>query len=420
MTSSRGYDAHAQAAASAASPTPESNPPRNDAVTVLLVEDDDGDALLVEDLLAETLERARVSRVRTFADALGKLDAGVDCVLLDLQLPDAAGLDTVMRLRARAPDISLVVLTGLDDEAAGAAAVDAGAQDYLVKGKVEGDQLARAIRYSISRRQATDAQHQLRMAEAQSREVARLERGLAPKPLIDEGSVWISSRYRSGRDRALLGGDFFDVAEAPDGRLRVLIGDVCGHGPDEAAIGVCLRAAWRALAVSELDGTLSMSALERVLEHESDIPQLFATLCTLEIEPAQTSASVMLAGHPPPMLIDESAVTVLAPASTGPPIGLAEGHWSPTRLELPGGWVMLLYTDGITDARTDGGEERLGIDGLKRLLSDCMAADPHWRRRPDALLGELIARAEQMNGGELTDDVAMLLIGSRGQRSSGS
>jgi serine phosphatase RsbU (regulator of sigma subunit) len=383
-------------------------------VFVLLVEDDDGDALLVEDLLAETLHGARIVRSRTFAGALRELDANVDCVLLDLKLPDAEGLDTVVRLRTRAPDIPLIVLTGLDDEAAGAGAVDAGAQDYLVKGKVEGDQLARAIRYSIGRRQASDAQHQLRLAEVQSHEVARLERGLAPKPLIDDSSVWISSRYRSGRNRALLGGDFFDVAEAPDGRLRVLIGDVCGHGPDEAAIGVCLRAAWRALAVSELDGALVMGALERVLEHESDIPQLFATLCTIEIEPSQASASVMLAGHPPPLLIDGSAVSAIAHAGSGPPIGLVEGSWSPTQLELPRAWVMLLYTDGITDARQQGGSERVGIDGLKRLLSDCMAADPEWRERPDRLLGELIARAEQMNGEELTDDVAMLLIGSRG------
>jgi DNA-binding response OmpR family regulator len=84
---------------------------------------------------------------------------------LDLKLPDAEGLDTVVNVRAHAPHIPLIVLTGLDDEAAGAAAVDAGAQDYLVKGQVDGGQLARAIRYAIGRRQADDAQQQLRLAE---------------------------------------------------------------------------------------------------------------------------------------------------------------------------------------------------------------------------------------------------------------
>jgi DNA-binding response OmpR family regulator len=160
-----------------------------DAIRVLLVEDDDGDALLVDDLLTDALPGARIARSRTFGDALAELDAGIDCVLLDLQLPDAAGLDTVIRLRAQAPAIPLIVLTGLDDAAAGVAAVDAGAQDYLVKGNVDGAQLARAIRYAIVRRQAADAQHELRLADVQAREVARLERGLAPRPLVHADSV---------------------------------------------------------------------------------------------------------------------------------------------------------------------------------------------------------------------------------------
>ena len=298
-------------------------------VGVLLVEDDDGDALLVDDLLSEALPGARIARGRTFGDALAELDAGIDCVLLDLQLPDTEGLDTVVRFRKLAPEIPLIVLTGLDDEAAGIAAVDAGAQDYLVKGNVDGGQIARAIRYAIGRRQAESAQQQLRLAEAQAREIARLERGLAPRPLIDDGTVWIASRYHSGRNRALLGGDFFDVAETPEGRLRIVIGDVCGHGPDEAAIGVCLRAAWRALAVAGVDSAGIMLALERVLEHEREIPQLFTTLCALEIELDQHAADMVLAGHPPPILIDGTSVATLSQPRGAPPIGLGHKRWSP-------------------------------------------------------------------------------------------
>jgi serine phosphatase RsbU (regulator of sigma subunit) len=386
-----------------------------DGVSVLLVEDDDGDALLVDDLLTEALRGARIARSRTFGDALAELDTGIDCVLLDLQLPDTEGLDTVVRFRTRAPEIPLIVLTGLDDEAAGIAAVDAGAQDYLVKGSVDGHQIARAIRYAIGRRQAESAQQQLRLAEAQTREIARLERGLAPRPLIGDSTVWIASRYHSGRNRALLGGDFFDVAETPEGRLRVVVGDVCGHGPDEAAIGVCLRAAWRALAVAGVDSDGIMLALERVLEHEREIPQLFTTLCTLEIELSLSAAHMVLAGHPPPMLIDGASVAVLSQPRGAPPIGLAHGRWSPVALELPAAWVMLLYTDGITEARVDGGPERLGTEGLQRLVAEYVAAHPDWRQAPDGLLAELIARAEDSNGGELTDDVAMLLVGSHGQ-----
>lgn len=109
---------------------------------LLLVEDDDGDALLVQDELAERLPHGRITRTRSLRDALSALGPGIDCVPLDLGLPDASGLDAVARLRAHAPAIPLIVLTGLDDEAAGVMALQAGAQDYLVKGSVDGDQLA--------------------------------------------------------------------------------------------------------------------------------------------------------------------------------------------------------------------------------------------------------------------------------------
>ena len=387
----------------------------SDAVNVLLVEDDDGDALLVEDLLEETLSEAQITRARTFGEALAKLDSSIDCVLLDLKLPDAEGLDTVVRVRAQAPGIPLIVLTGLDDEAAGAGAVGAGAQDYLVKGNVDGGQIARAIRYAIGRRQAEEAQQQLRLAEAQSREVARLERGLAPRPLIGDSSVWIATRYRAGRDRALLGGDFFDVAQTPDGHVRVVVGDVCGHGPDEAAIGVCLRAAWRALAIAGVNRETVMHALQRVLEHEREIHLLYTTLCTLEIEPWNAGANMMLAGHPPPILINDASVSSFAHASAGPPIGLGDGHWPVTHLDLPTGWAMLLYTDGIIEGRIGEGSERLGADRLQALIAEYIGAHPDWREQPDELLADLIERAEGLNGGGLTDDVAMLLVGSREQ-----
>jgi serine phosphatase RsbU (regulator of sigma subunit) len=387
----------------------------SDAISVLLVEDDDGDALIVDDLLTGTLHDVRILRSRSFAEALAQLSSGVDCVLLDLQLPDAQGLETVVRVRERAPEIPLIVLTGLDDEAAGVAAVDAGAQDYLVKGSVDGGQLARAIRYAIVRRQAADAHHKLRLADAQARESIRLERGLAPRPLVHGDSVWIASQYRAGRNRALLGGDFFDVVETPQRCVRAVVGDVCGHGPDEAAVGVCLRAAWRALTVSGVDSADVMRAMERVLEHEREIPQLFTTLCTLEVDLEQETASMTLAGHPPPILIDGQVVSYVSRAGGGPPLGLGEGGWSSTQLELPAGWALLLYTDGIIEGKVHGGPERLGADRLQRLVADHIALHADWRERPDELLAALTAQAEELNGGELTDDVAMLLIGSRDQ-----
>ena len=105
------------------------------------------------------------------------------------------------------------------------------------------------------------------------------------------------ARYRPGRD-AVLGGDFYDVVEAADGTLYLLIGDVSGHGPDEAALGVCLRIAWRTLVLSGLVSTRLLPVLEEVLVRERRSEEIFATLCMVVIEPHRRAATLFLAGHP--------------------------------------------------------------------------------------------------------------------------
>ena len=125
-----------------------------DTVRVLLVEDDDGDAFLVGELLDEAVTPVEMLRARTLAEAEAAVGE-VDCVLLDLGLPDATGLDGLRRLLGpRRRRRACCVLTGLADEHRGAAAVAAGAQDYLVKGQVDGQLLTRAIRYAIERKRA--------------------------------------------------------------------------------------------------------------------------------------------------------------------------------------------------------------------------------------------------------------------------
>jgi serine phosphatase RsbU (regulator of sigma subunit) len=383
----------------------------NEELGVLLVEDDEGDARLVEDELAEVLPRARIVRSRRLSEALSALGPAIDCVLLDLGLPDASGVEAVAKLRARMPVIPLIVLTGLADEAAGVRAVQAGAQDYLIKGHVDGNQLVRSIRYSIGRRQADETERQLLLADMQAREVARLERGLAPEPLLEGSSVWVASRYRAGRSRALLGGDFVDLVQPRDGSVHIVVGDVCGHGPDEAAIGVSLRAAWRALVLAgERPGTV-LATLQHVFEHERHLPGLFATLCTLEIERDLQSASIICAGHPRPVLIDGSSTASLSESRGGMGIGIGGDHWRSEQVRLPEAWTILLYSDGIIEGRVGEGPERLGEEGLHLLIAERIERSPSWRERPRALLDELIEDAERMNGGALSDDVAMMLVG---------
>jgi PAS domain S-box-containing protein len=121
-------------------------------IRVLLIEDNPGDALLVRHLLAESASGAfAVAHADRLAAGLQRLAAGADVVLLDLVLPDREGLAALAAVRAAAPAVPVVVMTGLEDEALGLKSLQQGAQDYLVKGRFESAALARTIRYAIER-----------------------------------------------------------------------------------------------------------------------------------------------------------------------------------------------------------------------------------------------------------------------------
>jgi serine phosphatase RsbU (regulator of sigma subunit) len=380
---------------------------------LLLIEDDDDDALIVEDLLAASSLDIRLRRGRTLQEGLAQLPDTVDCVLLDLRLPDVVGLDAVRRVRATAPWIAVVVLTGFDDEAAGEAAVEAGAQDYLVKGKVDSGLLARAIRYAVGRQHAEDVQQQLRVAEIRADENARLERGLVPHPIVDDESLWIASSYLPGRRRALLGGDFYDAVQTSDGCLHLLVGDVSGRGPDEAALGAALRIAWRALTLSDAAGDVALGTLQQMIEHERQVPGAFATLCTLEISDDHRSLCMRRAGHPSPVVIDGESIFSLPLDGGGPPIGMfTSSEWPMARYDLPDGWAVMLYTDGVIEGG-DGDSGQLGEDGLRRLIGEHVGREPDWRHDPHRLLRHVIARTTELNGEELSDDMAMIVLGCR-------
>jgi signal transduction histidine kinase len=120
---------------------------------VLLVEDNAGDARLIREMFTtEQHGKIELTHLLRMTDALTHLaKGGVDVVLLDMGLPDAHGLDTVRRAHAVAPNVPLIVITGLDDEALAAEAMKEGAQDYLIKGQIENRALPRALRHAIER-----------------------------------------------------------------------------------------------------------------------------------------------------------------------------------------------------------------------------------------------------------------------------
>ncbi|MCU1401630.1 MAG: serine/threonine protein phosphatase [Acidimicrobiales bacterium] len=377
--------------------------------SLVLVEDDAGDTFLVTEMLSEVAPDVVLTCFTTLQSALNAWPADVDCVLLDLGLPDALGLSALTKLRAQVPDVPVVVLTGRIDDGIGPEALAAGAQDFLVKAQVDGLGLERSVRYAVERGRAALDRREFMAAELRAQENARLQRGLLPSPLLDTARLAVAPFYRPGNDRALLGGDFYDVVQTPTG-VHLLIGDVCGHGPDEAALGVALRIAWRTLVLAGHTGAEVVLGVEQVLLAERHDAR-FATIAMVSLNPDLTEAAVLLCGHPAPLLIRGSDVRELnGPAL--PILTLLQGRAiEPFTVDLKGDWGLLLFTDGLVEGRAaPGAKARLGVEELADHLQSLLAAG---MARAD-LAPTLLAEAERRNGGPLTDDVAVLLVGSSG------
>ena len=248
---------------------------------ILLVEDNPGDARLIRETLREAESLPfQLTHADRLAAAEERLAAeAYDVVLLDLSLPDAHGLETVRRTLAAGAEVPIIVLTGLDDEATAVAAVQAGAQDYLAKGRLDGTLLARAIRYAMERKRLERERVELLRSEREARATAEaavrarddvlrvvshdlgnslsavlVTTTLLLRSLPEDGEVRprVASIRQLAEQMQRLRQDLLDVASIEAGRLSVepdwhepgeLLEATRGHfSPVAAEKGVCLEA----------------------------------------------------------------------------------------------------------------------------------------------------------------------------------
>jgi sigma-B regulation protein RsbU (phosphoserine phosphatase) len=412
----------------------ESEPAASRRIRVLLVEDNPTDAKLIEYMLREAdRDGFELRRVELLQDGLRELGCGdVDLVLSDLSLPDSNGLDTFLRLRSRAPHVPIIVLSGLNDATVALTAVHEGAQDYLVKGEVNGQLLAHAIRYSIERKRMTEQLHryaaELREKNAQlesdfnmAREIQQIflpnQYPTFPHSVAPEDSALkFFHRYISAQ---AVGGDFFDIFAITDSTAGVLICDVMGHGMRAALITAIMRGLIEELMPVAADAGKFVTEINRSLRailRQTREPFL-ATAFYAVADADAGELRFANAGHPSPFRLQYETREVhplkIYDQRHGPALGLFEKTDYPTsHCPLAAGDRLFLYTDGIYEAVNPQGEEF----GKERLLQAV-------RRRielpSERLFGELLAEVRKFaRRDEFEDDVCLVgveaaKIGSR-------
>jgi signal transduction histidine kinase len=254
------------------------------ALQVLLVEDNAGDVRLLREMFSkERSDSFELTHLLRMSEAETHLEkGGVDIVLLDLGLPDGHGLDTVRRAHAVAPDVPVIVLTGLDDEALAAEAMNAGAQDYLIKGQIENRALPRALRYAIERhRMQTETDlfrtnqiqfkdeflshvsHELRSPLSAIRQfVGILLDGLAGE-MNPEQLEYLEIVLRNVKQLQSMINDLFDVTGVQAGKLRI---DLQRASVSDAIV----------YTVNSLEGAAATKGITLSSDIESGLPSICA------------------------------------------------------------------------------------------------------------------------------------------------
>jgi sigma-B regulation protein RsbU (phosphoserine phosphatase) len=329
-------------------------------VRVLLVEDDPGDARLVWEALQQSDEaRFKVTHVRSLADAKQALETpGWDAVLLDLTLPDSAGIGTLGKIQAIAKALPIVVMTGLSDPKLANYALEVGAQDYLVKGDVSSSMVARAIRYAIARMKTQQAfQSLVTMLEAersrmqQEIDAARaMQFALLPRPdrlapRLDSLGLMLETYFEPSSG---IGGDLWSSLECGPNAIGFLAFDFSGHGVQAALNAFRLHALINDHAHLAADPAALLGALNGAMKPLLPTGQ-YATVFYGIIDCAADELRWAAGGWPAPLRITAGAAP--EPLDTrGLPLGIsARATYETTRIPFGPDDQLLLYSDALPE-----------------------------------------------------------------------
>jgi serine phosphatase RsbU (regulator of sigma subunit)/PAS domain-containing protein len=244
-----------------------------------------------------------------------------------------------------------------------------------------------------------------RLHAARTHIATTLQRSLLPPRLPAVPGMTIAARFRAAGEASEVGGDFYDVFEV-DGAWMIVIGDVTGKGPEAASVTSLARYTMRTAAGYESSPTGVLDRLNAALM-DPERRQLCTVVCARMVPAPDGSAVVTLAcaGHPPPFRLRDGRAEPIE--VTGPLLGAFDGsRWRETVVEMAPGDSLVLYTDGVTDTRSDAG--RFGSDRLAAILTEATDLEPDEiaTRIDDALL--------RFQTGPQRDDVALLVIGASG------
>jgi phosphoserine phosphatase RsbU/P len=258
-------------------------------------------------------------------------------------------------------------------------------------------------------RELLDERQRVERERGRAQVLARtLQRSLVPPSLSPPEGLEASAYYHAASVDDV-GGDFYDLFPLSHDKWGFFLGDVCGKGAGAAAVTSLTRYTLRAAAVFDDDPVAVLKNLHAVLSHEyRDLENQFATVVFGVFTPCHSGFEVHLAsgGHPPPLMLDADGRARYVDTPGGQPVGIPfEPQFTAAEIRLSAGDTLVLYSDGLTEARTGNGTERYDDHGA--LL---MFAAAHAPATASAIIAAIQALLDDLGAG-VEDDVAVLALG---------
>lgn len=377
--------------------------PNGENITILVADDDP----LVREMIAMILqdEGYAVETAEEGADALKKFGAGdgIGLIVSDMNMPELDGLGLIKAVRGLGSDVPIIILTGNSEVTTAIQALKTGASDYILKDEniqdTIGISVEKALEKHFLRKQNQQLQEELARRniklEDEKALAQKVQKNILPGDLRFPGFE-VGSFYRPS-DK--IGGDFFDAWEN-NNRVHFLIGDVSGHSTSSALIMAVSKGILQSLGHTQSEpGEIVRTANRMICNIVSD-SGMFLTLLYGVFDRSKDELRIVSAGHNPVFIVSGNDVTKID--STGSVLGWdPDDTWDVTATGFSPGTSIVLYTDGLTEVRDNGGQE-FGEEGLEALLKDSLPID--------ATIDKIIQKVETFCGNLFPDDLTLFII----------
>jgi len=353
----------------------------------------------LEDLDCET------TSAHTGQEALAKIAAAApDLILLDIMMPGMSGFEVLQRLKSSEAwrDIPVIVVSALDDIDSVVRGIELGAEDYLPK-PFDPVLLKARIGSCLEKKRLRD--RELRHLRRITEELAlawQIQSGFLPATLPELPGWQFAATLEPSRETS---GDFYDLILLPDGRLVILVADVVDKGMGAALLMVLSRTLIRQYALGRrMQPHAVLAAVNRRMLQDINTHQ-FVTMFYAILDPATGELAYCNAGHNPPLLVKGAAGNAIqALYATGMPVGIEATSWEQRSAGLDPGDLLLLYTDGITEAQ----DPQQQLFGQERVLQ---FAQDHVGRSAREVREALMAQVHQFMGGmPPADDITVVVV----------